>query len=60
MLLTTREAASRLRRTPDTVLRMIRDGRLSAVKGPGRTSAYLIDEADIAAYLDAHRVEASR
>lgn len=58
-LLTKAEAAELLRVHPDTVGRMIRDGRLAAHKGPGRTARVLIPETSIRDYLRKHTVEAS-
>ena len=54
-LLTAAEAAGVLRMTPWEVRRKIRDGKIPATK-PGR--AWLIDEDDLAAYIDAHKREA--
>lgn len=51
-LLTAAEAAGVLRMTPWEVRRKIRDGKIPATK-PGR--AWLIDEDDLAAYIDAHK-----
>lgn len=51
-LLTAAEAAEVLRMTPWEIRRKIRDGKIPATK-PGR--AWLIDEDDLAAYIDAHK-----
>lgn len=47
-LLTTAQAAVRLRCSPRTVTRMAEDGRLTpAMKLPGETGAYLFEPAEI-------------
>ncbi|NDK91437.1 helix-turn-helix domain-containing protein [Gordonia desulfuricans] len=45
--LTTLQAAKRLGVRTVTVQRYVRDGKLPAEKLPGRTGAYLIDEAAV-------------
>lgn len=52
-LSTVKEVARRLRVKPPTVQKRIRDGILPAIKD-GR--GYLVDEADLLAYLDRNRV----
>jgi len=54
--LTVAEIAARVRVVPETVLRWIRDGRLSAVRPGGSTKiGYRIDERDLVAFLDRYR-----
>lgn len=61
MLLTKYEVAERLRVHPHTVDRMIKDGRLKAIKNgdPGKNGAVRISEEALAEYLANSVVEAS-
>ncbi|MBI2755658.1 MAG: helix-turn-helix domain-containing protein [Chloroflexi bacterium] len=50
-LLTVHEAAERIRSSPETVRRWIRQGKLSAVRPGGAKLGYRITEAEIERFL---------
>jgi len=55
-LLTVAEVARRLKTTPATVLRWIRERRLPASKPGGDRMGYRIDPADVTALIEKYRV----
>jgi excisionase family DNA binding protein len=54
--LTVAEVARRLKTTPSTVLRWIRERRLPASKPGGDRMGYRIDATDVAALIEKYRV----
>jgi len=55
-MLTVAEVAKRMKTTPATILRWIRDRRLPASKPGGDRMGYRIDPADLAALIKKYRV----
>ena len=55
-LLTVAEVAQKLKTTPATVLRWIRERRLPAFKPGGDRMGYRIRESDLQAFIDEYRV----
>jgi excisionase family DNA binding protein len=55
-LLTVAEVAAKLKTTPATVLRWIRERRLPATKPGGDRMGYRIRPAELEAFIDEHRV----
>ena len=55
-LLTVAEVAAKLKTTPPTVLRWIRERRLPAVKPGGDRMGYRVLPSDLAAFIEKYRV----
>lgn len=57
--LSTRQVCEILSISRWTVADLIRDGELTAIKGPAKNSHVKIDEDSVQAYIERNRVEAS-
>lgn len=57
--LTTRQVCRELRISRWQVTRLIRAGRLKAIKGEGRNGHFKIDQDSLTAYIEASKVEVS-